>query len=333
MNRTQKILVGVFVAQLLLIVLIRGPLAQPMTSAEARPLLPSLESFSPKKLEIRGSEDERVALVREDDSWHLAEVGDYPADSAKVEDLIEKLKGLKVQRPVVASSRYHSALKVTEEESERHVRIWDDPSGSPEIGLFLGSSPNYRITHVRVEGDDLVYEVSGLGVYDFRQTAAAWIDTHFVNVESSRVTSLRIENAGGTLELAKTEDDSWEVRAPAEFRSRKLDTSKVDTLIRSLASIFISEPAGALDRKAQGFDRPAATVFLRLAQAKGEETADDEASEKPSQETEEFIFWIGKAVEDNDAQRYITRSGFDFTAIVLQSTVEKLLTQKVSDLQ
>lgn len=332
MSRTQKILAGVFLVQALLILLTRGPLAEPMGALESRPLLPTLESFTPSKLEIQGPEEKHVTLVRRGDTWGLEQAAGYPADKKKIDDLLSTLKGLQVRRAVVTSSRYHTALKVTEKAHERRVRLWDDPEGDPRVGLYLGSSPNYRITHVRAEGDDRVYEVAGLGVYDVRQDVNAWIQTHFVDVNSDSVWGFRVENSYGWFEVEKNEDGTWQVSGPRRLRGRKLEASKVDSFVRSAASVWVTGPGGALDKNAQGFDRPAATVVLRLSGPQSA-TSEKEQGVAGTAERQEITFWVGKPVEEDEGRRYIARAGFSFAAIISNSTVEKFLDQKLVDLQ
>jgi hypothetical protein len=130
---------------------------------------------------------------------------------------------------VVTSSSYHKALKVTGDDHERELQMWSDPAKKPEVTLYLGTSSNYRSTNVRVDGQDPVYDVSGLGIYDVRNTTNGWIQTRFVNdVKPEDVTGLRVENAHGILEVKKGSDGKWTRVTPATGGG-DLDTSKIDS--------------------------------------------------------------------------------------------------------
>jgi hypothetical protein len=299
-----------------------------MAATEPQLLLPALGTFTPAKLEIHGSGYEKVTLVRTGDRWTVEDAGGYPADQKKIDDLLKKLREIKVGRPVVSSSRYHAALKVTDKEHERRFRLWEEASHDPKIGLYLGSSPNYRVTHVRREGEDRVYEVTGLGAYDVRQDRSAWIQTDLLGISYEQIQGMRLKNSHGEFELKKDPDGSWRAISQA---GRKLDASKVESLVRAASSLRVSEPGGILDRKAQGFDPPAATVILHVGSP---QAPTGEAEKAPDPEpTQAITLWVGKSPEGKDSQRYIARSDFGFAGIVWNSSVEKLLNQKLAELR
>jgi hypothetical protein len=232
---------------------------------------------------------------------------------------------LKVRRPVVTSPRYHKALKVTDQDHERRVRIWDQPSGKAKTGLYLGTSPNYRITHVRREGDDRVYEVTGLGAFDVQDQASGWIKTRLIETEPASVNKIAVENAHGRFAIEKSDDGTWRVAAPSARHGKALDQSKVDALLRAATGLSISEPAGALDRQAQGLERPSATVTLTAGSPPSGVSAAGGAGG-------EVALMVGGKVAGQDNKRYVTRSGFDHAGIVYESAVEKLVGQKLDDL-
>jgi hypothetical protein len=305
---------------------------------ERRPLLPDLEGMSPAKLEVRGADDKVVTLVRSGDGWTIDEAGGYPAEGDRVEMLLDTLESLEVRRPVVSSPRYHAALKVTDDEHERRVRLWDDASGDPSVDLYVGTSPNYRTTHVRLAGDDPVYEVAGLGVHEIRDTAGGWIATRFVDAELDDVTGFHLENAEGTLDLERLADGRWRITNPAGMRNADLDTYQVESLIRAATALNVAEPAGPVDRAAQGLESPGATAVLRLrvepeAGADAEPEAKAEPEAEPETMTREITLWVGGMIPGQETQRYVARSGFDFAARVWKGSVDKLVETKAADLE
>jgi len=338
MTRTQMTLGGILLVQVILILAFAGPFDSSTEPVERRPLLPDLEGLSPSKLEVQGAADTVVTLVRSGDGWAIEEAGGYPAEDGKVETLLETLDGLEVRRPVVSSSRYHSVLKVTDDEHERRLRLWDDASDDPQLDLYIGSSPNYRTTHVRLGGTDPVYEVAGLGVHDVRDTAGGWVTTSFVDAELENVTGFHLENAEGSLDLERLADRNWRVTDPAGMRDADLDTYQVEALIRAATGLNVAEPAGPIDRAAQGLESPGATAVLRLrVEPEVEPDVEPEAGMDPDAvvepETREITLWVGGPVPDADTQRYVARSGFDFAARVWQGSVDKLVETTAADLE
>jgi len=320
MNRTQTILSGLLLVQLLLIVLIRSPFASTSGPAQSQPLLPSLEAITPSHIELIGSDDERINLRNEGGGWVVSEAGDFPADQTKIDNLVKELRELSVRRPVVSSSRYHEAFKVRTDDNEGRVRVWDDASGDPQIDLILGTSPNYRITHVRRADDDRVYEVRDLASYDVRAKASAWSVKQLVDVPQEDVVEIAVTNASGSFRLARQDEGGWKIVEPQAQAGRELDADKVDSLLRAACSLSMDEPVGRRDEDAQGLSEPAARVEL-LVRGTGEDA---------SSELVEVV--VGRAVDGKDTQRYVTRSGFDFTGTIWESSVKKLLDEPVDDL-
>ena len=228
-----------------------------------------------------------------------------------------------MHRPVVSSSRYHTALKVTEDDHERWLRIWKDPSGDPEVELFLGTSPNYRISHVRLGDDDLVYEVQGLSAHDLRAEAVSWIDKEFVRAPFDRVVGFELRNGHGKFTLEK-KDGGWTLVTPSGSSGKKLNQSAVDSFVRSLASLQAAEPGGRADTPAYGLDEPEAVAEITLLSEDPEAGADEGA--------EIIRLQVGNEVEDGDGKRYASRSGFDFSVVLSKWEAEKMTDKKLEDL-
>lgn len=317
MNRTQLTLGGLLVLQVVLILIFYSPFSGATSGAESRPLLPVLAAVTPTQIEIRGSEDEVLTLTRQPGGWSVDGLDGFPADGEKVDDLLEDLKQLTVRRPVVSSRRYHKAFQVTEDEYEARVRLWEETAGDPEIDLIVGSAPNYRSSHVRLAGEDAVYEVRGLSPYDLRPDSSSWIQKELVSADQARVVGLTLTNESGSFELEK-QDDVWRV---VGGDGPDLDTAKVDALLRAGTSIRLADAAGTVDQTAHGLAQPAATLILRLASGDAEEDAESV-----------LTVTVGSKVEDNDNHRYVTRDGFGFTGTVWESSVRPLLEETLDGL-
>jgi hypothetical protein len=318
MSRTQWILSGILAVQVLLLIA-AAPWSSETGIESARALLPELESFTPARLEIHETDERSVALERRGDTWVLGDEDGFPADRSKVDELLESLEGIEVRRPVVTQSRYHDTFKVAEDDHERRLRIWDDPNDDPEVELFVGTSPNYRVSHVRLGDDDRVYEARGLGAYDLRSDATSWVEQTFVAVPYDDVTRLGLSNEHGRLELMR-EEGAWKLVAPTGSDEKALDVPAVDSLVRSIASLRLSEPAGAVDAPAYGLDDPTATV--EITYRAGEEVAE-----------EVLQLRVGAEVEEGDGKRYASRSGFDHAVVLSKYDADKLTDKKLADLQ
>jgi hypothetical protein len=316
MNRTQTILGAALVLQLALILLVRSPFAGTASASEARPLLPGLEAITARRLELRGAEEEEtVVLERGADGWKIPSLEGFPADRAKIEQLLESLSSLEVRRPIVRSSRYHDAFRVTDDDPEARVRVWGDGGEDPAVDLVVGSSPNYRAVHVRRAGDDDVYEVQGLASYDLRASESAWIRKELLEAPQPRIDHLVLVNAKGRIELRR-EDGTWRIVEPASAASTALDAGKVDSLVSAALGLRLADAVGPVDVATHGLAAPAAELTLGWTAA-----AEDGSTESSG----EVKLEIGAPVADNASQRYVTREGFGYAGTVWESSVKRLL--------
>jgi len=319
-GRSHLVLAALLGAQLVLLLLVRGPFAVRSGAAESHALLPVLESITPARIELEGQDGARLVLERKEDRWTLPDRGGYPVDGDKVKKLVDDLAGIRVRRPVVTSSRYHEALEVAEDKHARRVRIWSDPGGDPAVDLLIGSSPKYRFVHVRRAGEDPVYEAMGLSPYDIRAERSAWIERKLADVPFDDIHRVELENEHGRIVLERGED-GWRLAEPAPKKKQgKLDQGKTDSFVRSLASLWIAEPVGPVDEEAHGFAKPAARYTLVYGKDDGEEG-------------ETVTVLVGAKAEGSAARRYATREGFGFTAEVAESSVSKALNEKPADLR
>jgi hypothetical protein len=330
MNRTQWTLAGTLVVQLALIVAVTA-WSRPTAAVAPHALFPALASFTPSKVEVVEGKDKSVDLERTGNGWALGAENGYPVDASKLNGLLAKLKDLQVRAPVVSSSRYHAALKVSDDSCERRVRVWDAGGGDPKVDLLVGTSPRYGVSHVRAEGQDAVYEASGLATYDLRTDASAWVDTAFVNVPFDEVTGVKLRNAKGDFEIEKSGDD-WVSVPPSAAHGRKLDRTKAESFVRSLSSLRLSDPAGPSTEPSYGFTEPAAVVEIayKASPPKGDEAAPPDAKSGAENRTVRIV--LGSEVDASSGKRYVSRAGFDHAAIVAKSDAEAIAGKSLSDL-
>jgi hypothetical protein len=317
MSRTQMYLAGLLLVQVALILVLHSPFSGTSAGFETRALIPALAGIDPTRIEIRGAEEESIRLVRNDDAWQVDDLGGFPADGEKIRGLLQNLQDIRVRRPLVSSSRYHDAFKVTKDDNEARVLVWGADAEEMEIDLIVGSAPNFRSSYVRLAGDDAVYEARGLSAYDLRPTHRQWIDRELLQADELDVIGLTLTNPSGSFELAR-EDGMWKVRSPESQAEVELDQAKVGALVRQVASLRFDDATGPLDEATHGFAEPAATLILHSA---GTEEQD-----------RRFTVRIGSKVPDEESKRFATRDGFGFTGTVWESTVTPLLEETLDEL-
>jgi hypothetical protein len=325
MNRTQTALAAFLALQFLLILIVRSPFSSATAPVEAQPLLVTLQetASAPARVELSGREDKSLTLVREGDAWTIEEFGGFPADSGKIDDLLDDLRELTVRRPVVSSGRHHGSFKVGAEDNEGRVRIFGAEGDEPLVDLILGTSPNYRLLHVRRSGEDEVYETRGLSSYDVRPESASWIVKSLVDVDETEIVQVTIANPNGTIELARG-GGVWNVVSPSLEGGGEIDVSAIESLVRSMTSLQFADGVGAVDETAHGLGEGATVVTLVVERGPG---LDGETVE-----SEEIVLRIGAKLAAEDTKRYVTRDGFAFTGTIWDSSVSQLVEKKADEL-
>lgn len=320
MNKTQLTLMLLLAVQVALWTAGVGS-RTPSAPAEPQPLVEGLGGYEIARLRLESaSGEDSVTLARAADGWVLEDAGGFPADEEKVNDLLEKLQGLSVRRPVATRDRYHEALKVAEDDFERRVQIWAEGEEGPRTDLLVGTAPNYRISNVRRVGEDQVYAVPDLAHFDIRTEGSNWIAEMVPEDLFNDTTWFRLQNAQGGFEFEKR-DGEWALVAREEA-PRELDTAKVDSLLRGVDNLLVTDAIGPYDAEAQGFDVPAAEITLLLGE---KPVADEETGEAPEDERETVVLKLGAVLPEGEPRHYFTREGFGFTAAVRNSNARRLL--------
>ena len=333
MDRTQRLLAGLLAGQLLLIGLMQFVLPSGRAAAKEQTLLPALASMTPQRLEIDDGSGASIVIDRGDGAWTLESPKGYPAVASKVDKLIDDIEHLSAARPVVSNRRNHGALKVADDAFERRIRIWEKSGEKPAAELFVGTSPRFQISHVRVGGKDPVYEASGLNAYDLPADPGSWVDKALVPIAPDSVASIGVRNRKGSFELEK-KDGRWAVRAPASRSGAALDAQKVDGLVRSLCGISLEAPAGPVGDAAYGLSAPEASVTITRVPAApagtipgtGGPSAGTGVAPAPT------VVSIGAPVPGKADQRYGSRSGFGFAVTLPKYSVDRALDATLAEL-
>jgi len=324
MDRTQRLLAWILGIQIVLLAILHWPFSRHGVAASG-PLLPALNSMTPQMLQIAGGDGATVTLERRSGGWSLAEPAGYPALGDKVDELVRSLKKLTPGRQVVSAKRYHAALKVADDAFERRVRLWDKAGGgNASLELYVGTSPGADYTHVRVGGNDRVYEAAGLSAFDLPTDPGSWVERRLADWKPEDVGGVEITNHRGSFALEKRAG-SWAVSSPAARARAELDQSKVTELVGTLCGLSLDAPVAALDEKAQGFAAPEVTVVL-------EPTAAADSASVIHAPRGKLTIRIGAPIPGKTDERYATRDGMAFAVSLPKWTTDRPDTVALGDL-
>jgi len=260
MTKLNRILAIVLVGQLIVAALVFLPRTINSGSQEAGPLFPDLEAGQVASLTITDDQGTSVHLSKQGETWVFAEADDFPTKEGSVPDLLNKIVALQADRLVTETAGSHKRLKVANDEFERLVELGLE-DGS-QLRLYIGSSPSFGVSHVRVDGQDQVYLVSDLSAQDARAAAAAWAERVYFSAPKDDVTAMTLENKNGRLEF-KREGETWTMTGLGE--GEILDESTLRTLLSRATSVALLEPLGKEAKPEYGLDQPMAVVRLQTA--------------------------------------------------------------------
>ena len=286
MNRLNQTLIVLLVLQLIVAAIILVP--RPAPASEGESLYPGLEASRVVGLTITGANGETLYLAKRDGAWVLPEADDYPVMEDKVPPLLDKLVALQAGQPVTETAASHKRLKVAEDDFERLVEFELDDGTLYQ--LYVGSSPSYGATHIRVGGEDMVYLTSELSLLDVETAVSAWVDRAYLDIPTEQIVAMTIENANGSLDLRNIGEPGWMLTDQAGDET--LDQTVVTSLVNRAAYVTLLRPLGREEKADYGMANPSAVVTLRTH------------SEEDGDQT--YTLWVGaQNPEDNS---YVVRS-------------------------
>jgi len=167
------------------------------------PDLPALNAGEIRMIEIEHS-GEVVRLVRSGQIWQI-HPGDYPADPELIGEMLKTAATLKLTELVSVTGNY--GRFGLEEQSRIRVTVYKDEKAlrSFELGK---SSPTYRHTFVRIDGDERVFQTPGDPGAFFGLSGEDLRDRSVLSFDPETITAIRAQGDGWTMELAK-EGTTW----------------------------------------------------------------------------------------------------------------------------
>lgn len=325
MNKTNRLLLVAFFAQLLLIMGMRLDTDEVANMKPAK-VFEGLDPAKVTRLRIAGEpkdpEDPKspaqpiVELAKDGTQWGIASAEAYPADNTKVEELLDKLAKLKSRGTVLTKATYHKKLEVAADDYQRKITLTVD---GKELTFFLGSSPSFKNVHLRKDGSDDVVQAGELTTWEAGTRAWDWVDRAYVKHSEKDVWGLTIQNKNGTMRLDRGADGAWAVQGITE----PLKKSVVDDLVRKSSSMNLEEPIGKTEKPEYGLAAPLATITLT--------TGTSTIAGKLPDTTKTDTIAIG-AKSDSDNRYYVKASTSPYVVQVASWAVEPLINKGPKDL-
>ena len=257
MKHHQRILAAVLAVQIVLAAVILWPRAA-VSGGAGEPLLGALSSDQIVAVAIEDADGNLIKFQSKTGSWVLPSADDYPVKEDNINEFVEKLVALDTGRLVTQTAASHKRLQVARDDFMRRIEL--TTADGESLILFLGSSPSYGATHVRLNGQDETYLTGDLNAWQVSADAGSWIDTSYLNIPQDEVTRINIQNDNGELVLEKDAEGSWTLAGLAA--DEELNSNTTSALVNQASTINMIAPLGTEEKEAYRMDRPQAIVTL-----------------------------------------------------------------------
>jgi len=348
MARRNAILAAVLLLQLVWLGVRAFQAPPPPASAARGMLLAELVPTEVLRLEIgSGSDEEQQVVVKregETSTWNVPDLFDYRADGDKVNGALRDLAGLEIARVVSSTAHHHVAFKVAESEFEKRIRL---EMAGETVELLFGSTGPAGTIHVRRVDEDAVYAVRGYSSWRFSERAEDWIDKVYFSAPRERIAHVAItvvdDQAKETtsFSLERTGEEGWVLLGAGDGRS-PADNDKLDTLLRAMSRVSLSELIGRIDDEDVAFGDPVAEIRFGLVAPRAElepgDTDELGAGAEGDADTTEFeieeTLTLRVALAPGESERYwLHAEGSEFVVEVARWTIRELLEAGVEDFQ
>lgn len=251
LSKRNRMLLGLLGLQMVLVLLFSLPTGE---GGKSKQFFEGVTPEAVTRLTVATADGRSVSVKRQDKGWVVDASPNYPADRDKIENLLARFAGLRSDRLVAQTKEAHNRFQVG---SRYGQKVTLALAAGGERTLYLGTAANYTTTHVRVEGDDGVYLVRDLAVWQMPVDEKFWWQREYVSVKPEEVQEIALTNKAGELRLFR-DGKGWQASGAAQG----LDQAKVQEFVAAVSRIALTDYLGQEDRPEYGLARPLATLVL-----------------------------------------------------------------------
>ena len=208
------------------------------------------------KVEISGQDNKSVTLKRDGKDWVIASKDNYPVNETKLTAFLKKITSLRSRQLVTRTKASHERFKLGKNPNRKIVMTLADGT---EKALLLGTEPNFKAVHVRLDDDDDIYLVRGLSSWEAPFTPLSWWRSEYVDLASADLVSVKLVNGIGEFSLLKNDKGKWHLVGSDAV----LSDSAVRDFLESASRIMIAGYLGRAEKKEYGMDKPTADLTLK----------------------------------------------------------------------
>ena len=263
MKTKQLLILGaIFVVLAIIILLFENPFGQSEYEQKvetAMPLFPNFDEEQVMKIEITAT-GETTTLSKQNGSWVVASMDNYPADGEGVAELLSKVGEFKNTQRVSNNPEKQAEFEVDSTGVEAKMM---DANDKILVHLFVGkTTPGFLSSYVRPADANDVYVAQGYLQSVFDKGTRTWKDRTIFSFNKGIVTQLNIISPEETVELRLDAEGTWQMLKPVVAAAK---TTEVDGLLTTFSELDTDDFAEATDELAEyELDAPQSTISAVL---------------------------------------------------------------------
>lgn len=147
---------------------------------------------------INDKEEKSIVLKKDAGKWVLEQQDNFPADSKRIENILEQLITLKAAYPVGTSKIAAKQFKTSPENFEMKVSF---QAGDQSEDLYFGTVPTYKKVYLGSSKDDNSYIVN-FQTHELEADIKSWFKKDLLKLEKPKISEVKFRR----IELTKTGD-------------------------------------------------------------------------------------------------------------------------------
>jgi len=308
-NRFQQILIAVAIVQIALSAFILWP-RQAVSSGEL--LLGGLTKDQVASVTIESGEGVSSSFARTDTGWVMPDRDNFTADATKLENMIDSLASIQIDRLVTQTVESQAQLKVAQDDFYTRVTLTLSDGSSKTV--YVGTSAGTGATHVRLDGEDNVYLTDEVTSYNLSADAGSWVDTTYLTLEFTDMVYMSFSNAQGDFVFQKGADDTWTMSGLSA--GEVFNSNNLTSMLNRLANVSMGEPLGKEELPEYGMDEPTAVIEVRTAN----EVSGDQ----------EVVLTVG-ALNEETNEYYLKSSASEYYVTIPNYSIEPFIIRGKED--
>lgn len=206
-------------------------------------------------IQITDRDGKTTRLKLNNNNWFTEE--QFPADSTRIDQLLNKLSELEHGLPVANSAKSANRFEVDNEHFQRRLQLLQ--SEQAVVDMYLGTGAGARHSHIRLANDTSIFSTT-IGSYDLPTTIAEWQDKNLLLIETDTINSVELndlkilkqplessDKSKSSKTTASTLETKW-LAAEGLANDETLKTDAFKTLLKNISSLrYLRAFKGSVD--------------------------------------------------------------------------------------